>query len=77
MKSLVRYLHAIAYCASTAIIGGCVGAVAGVGIAGLLMRPEEAVVLVTGVTLGGPGGALMGLSLAAFDLARRSPTNEQ
>jgi hypothetical protein len=57
-------------------VGAIVGAVAGVGIAGRLLRPEEAVVLVTGVTYGAPLGAVAGhvvagLALVVCALVRR------
>ena len=56
----------------SAVIGAVVGAIVGVGIAGLFMRPEEAVVLLTGVQLGGPFGLLIGLALGLMATFRRS-----
>lgn len=64
-------VYDVVYCVSSATIGAVVGAVVGVGIAGAFMRPEEAVVLVTGVQLGGPLGLLIGLALGLMATFRR------
>ena len=76
MKTAAAVLYAISYCLCAATIGGIVGAVAGTGIAGMLMRPEEAVILTTGVSLGGPVGVLIGLILAVIALSRRADREE-
>lgn len=68
---LLTWLYVLAYCAAAAIVGLFVGAVAGVGIAGAFMKPEEAAVLVAGVIFGGPIGALASLAWAIMALRRR------
>jgi hypothetical protein len=65
-------LYAVAYYVAATIIGACAGAVAGVGIAGMLLRPEEAVVLYAGVGYGFPVGAIVGLTLGIVAMVRRS-----
>jgi hypothetical protein len=67
----MRFLYAIVYCVFSTVVGAVIGAILGTGLAGLLMKPEEAVVLVTGVSLGGPAGALIGFGLGLVHVSRR------
>jgi hypothetical protein len=60
------------YCVLAACIGAFVGAVVGVGVAGLLLPPEEAVVFYSGVGYGGPFGALTGLIIGIVAMLRGS-----
>ena len=75
MKRIISWLYCIVYCVLAGGVGAFIGAVAGVGIAGLLLRPEEAVVLTSGVFFGGPVGAITGLALGVFAM-RRSNSHE-
>jgi hypothetical protein len=70
MNRLSPWLRGLAYCILSTIIGASVGAVAGVGIAGMLLRPEEAVVLYAGVSYGVPLGALAGLAMGVIVAVR-------
>ena len=69
--SISGAVHDIAYSVLSAVIGAVVGAIFGVGIVGLFMRPEEAVVLVTGVQLGSPFVLFIGLALGLMATFRR------
>lgn len=62
-RTPLTWLYRIVYCGLSTCVGAVLGAAAGVGVCGLILRPEEAVVLVTGVKLGAPVGALGGLLL--------------
>lgn len=64
------WLCAVTYCAAAAIVGLFVGAVGGVGVASLLMKQEEANILVAGVVFGGPSGALLGFVLGVVAIRR-------
>lgn len=65
-------LHVVTYCLASGVVGTLVGAVAGLGIAGMVLRPEEAVVLVAGLTYGIPIGAAVGILLGIRTMHRRS-----
>ena len=75
--TVMKTLYALTYCLVSGVIEFVVGAVAGVGIAGILMRPEEAVILVQGVGLGGPAGAVLGGALGIIAMWRRGRTNRR
>jgi hypothetical protein len=62
-------LYALVCCVAFGFLGAVVGAAAGVGVAGMVLRPEEATVLVTGVMYGGPLGALAGFTVAGLTFA--------
>jgi hypothetical protein len=72
MNSKPTWLYAVAYCVASGFIGACAGAVAGVGIAGMVLKPKEAVVLYGGVGYGVPLGALTGLTLGIVAMVRRT-----
>lgn len=63
MKAVLAVLYGLAACGMLTLIGAFMGAVAGVGVAGLLVQPEEARVLYIGVGYGVPVGALAGLAM--------------
>ena len=70
MNRILNWLYCIVYCALAGVVGAVIGAVAGVGIAGLLLRPEEAVVLTSGVMFGGPIGAIAGVTFGVIAMRR-------
>jgi membrane protein YqaA with SNARE-associated domain len=70
VKRKTSWLYAVAYCTLAACVGAVAGAVAGVGVAGMLHRPEEAVVLSTGIEFGSPLGALTGIALGVVHVQR-------
>jgi len=72
MNRVLFWLYAMVYCAAYAVIGIIVGSIGGTAIASLLMKPEEAVVLVNGILFGAPVGALAGLALAV-NAIRKDP----
>ena len=51
--TLLLWLYRVVYCGLSTCLGALLGAAAGGGISGLVLRPEEAVILVSGVTFGG------------------------
>jgi len=73
MSKVSLWTYSIVYCCLAMIVGGVVGAAAGVGVAGIAMKPEEAVILYAGVGYGGPLGMLVGLGLGCFAMSRKHP----
>ncbi len=73
MSKRLNPLYVLIFCVLASAVGAVVGAVAGVGVAGILLKPEEAVVLYAGVGYGVPVGGLVGLMFGVAALLRRRP----
>jgi membrane protein DedA with SNARE-associated domain len=71
MNHLLSWLYVVVYCLAAEFIGIFVGGVAGVGVATLLIEPEEAKTLVVGLAFGCPLGALIGFILGIVAMRRR------
>lgn len=76
---MLSRLYAFLYCVLAACVGTFVGAVAGVGVAALLLDPEkfaeEGAGVAHGVRFGIPIGALGGLALGTVAMIQRHRAN--
>ena len=73
MNKSVSLVYAIFYCVVCGVIWLVIGGLAGVFIGSALIQ-EEARGPMTGLTLGAPAGAVLGIVLGVFAMRRRSRT---